>query len=229
MKKFLLLGAGALLASTAANAGTPSGSFNDLDLSADHVTWSATTPDDSNDDAATTVTAQFTMNGTVSKYCAIQGVDGANSNGLDSAVIDLGTIGINAGDDWSVSDLFTMTGPVQLNIHSAAAGCNYNNSVTLTKSSANGLLNTNPGSYDSNEFQANIPYGATASFVGVQSGVGAGTPQSVTVNSASASNGGTFGAWRSPLDIDVTMPQVTGKGLVGGQYTGTLTITLAII
>lgn len=229
MKKLLLIGAGALLASTAANAANTSGSFNDWDASADHVTWSATTPDNSNDDANQTVTAQFTMNGTVDKTCAIQGVDGGYANGLSSSSMDLGTIGINAGDDSSVTDLFTMTGPVQLNIHSAAAGCNYNNSLTLTKSSANGLLNTSPGSYDSNQFQANIPYAATASFVGVQSGVGAGSPQSVNIDSISSSNGGTFGAWRSPLDIDVTMPQVTGKGLVGGQYTGTLTVTLAII
>jgi hypothetical protein len=225
MKKILLLGAGALLASTAANAG--SGTFFDGDGSGNGVSYSSSTTGNFEDDANSSVTAQFTMTGTVDKTCSIMGVDGTNGVGL-AGTVDLGTIGIVAGDDTPFNNLFTMSGPASVDLHSAAAGCNYNNSLTLTKSSADGLLNTNPGSYDSNQFQANIPYAATASFTGVQSGIGAGTSQSVTVDSSSSSNGGTFGAWRSPLDIHVAIPQVAGKGLVGGQYTGTLTVTLAI-
>lgn len=230
MKKILLLGAGALLASTAANAGPTSGSLNDGDGSANVVSWNATTPDDSNDDAATTVTAQFTMHGTVNKYCAIMGVDGGQGNGLTNNSIDIGTIGINVGDDTSVGSLFTMSGSAHVNIDSAAAGCNYNNTVTLSKDDIRGLVNSNPGGYDSNQFQANIPYEVVASFSGVPiNTVGAGSPQSVDVGTAANSASGQFGAWRSPLHLDVNIPQVSGNGLVAGTYQGTVTLTLATL
>lgn len=232
MKKILMLGAGALLFSTTAYAGPVSGQFNDNDTSSNHVTWSGTTPDNSSDDSGTKVQAVFTLTGSVDKTCAIQGVDGSNNftNGLDHATINLGTIGISAGDDQSVDTLFTMTGPVQLNIHSAAAGCNAANIMLLSKSDAHGLINNNPGSYDTNQFQANIPYAVTASFTGVGAGAGAvaGTAQTVNVDSAHIGQVGLFGAWRSPLDIDITAP-APSKGLVGGTYQGTLTLELAVI
>lgn len=230
MKKLLLLGAGALLASTAANAGAPSGTLSDGDGSANVVSWNASMPDDSNDDAATTVTAQFSMHGVVNKYCAIEGVDGGQGNGLTNNSIDLGTIGINVGDDTSVGTLFTMSGPAHVNIDSAAAGCNYNNTLTLSKDDVRGLVNSNPGGYDSSQFQANIPYEVTASFTGVPiNTVGAGSSQSVDVSTTSNSNSGQFGAWRSPLHLDVNIPQVSGNGLVAGTYQGTVTLTLATL
>lgn len=229
MRKVLLIGACALLASTAANATNNSGTFYDGDGSSYGVSFSSNTSDNFGDDANSAVTAQFTLTGNVDKTCAIGGVDGfgGTTSGLN-ATVDLGTIGISAGDDQSYDSLFTMTGPATVQLNSAAAGCNYNNTLSLTKSSADGLVNSNPGSYDSSQFQANIPYAATATFTGVQSGTGTGTTQTVTVDTASAANSGTFGAWRSPLQIDVNAPQVTGKGLVGGTYSGTLTVTLAI-
>lgn len=123
-----------------------------------------------------------------------------------------------------------MTGPIKVQVKSAAAGCNYNSTVKVTKDSALGLVNSTPGSYDSTQFQANIPYSATASFTGVAAGAGAvaGTPQSVTVTTTGTSTSGNFGAWRSPLTLDVNAPTVTGKGLVGGEYQGVVTLTISL-
>lgn len=229
MKKLLLLGAASLLITTTANAAPITGSLNDLDGSSYHVTYSGSSTDNQFEDAAATLSAQFTLHGNVTKTCAISGVDD-HGGGLNGDV-DLGTIGISAGDDQAVNTLFTMTGPTNVTLHADAAGCNYRNNLKVAKDSALGLVNATPGSYDSNQFQANIPYAATAAFTGVADGAGAiaGTPQNVTVNSASLSANSNFGAWRSPLDISVTLPAVTSKGLVGGTYAGTLTVTLAII
>lgn len=228
MTKFLMLGAGALLASTAANAGSGSGSFTDPDISANHVTYSYSTPDNGGEDAGSPIAAQFTIKGNVQKTCAISGVDGYVT-GL-SGTVDLGTIGINAGDDTALADLFTMTGPAHVNIHSAAAGCNYNNTLSVSKDDIRGLVNNNPGGYDSNQFQANIPYEATATFQGVPVNVvGPGSTQTVDVATNANAASGSFGAWRSALDLDVNIPQVTGNGLVGGTYQGTVTLTLQIL
>ena len=227
MKKIVMLGASALLFSSTAYAGTISGTLQDPDFSADTMSYSGSVSDNQGEDAAKTITAQFTLSGSVDRVCAVNGVD-AGQIGLNGTV-NLGTIGINAGDDTSLSSLFTMTGPAVVDIQSAAAGCNYENTVSLAKSNGtNGLTNVAPGGYDTTQFQANIPYGATARFTGVATGVvGAGTAQFLGANKTTASATGNFGAWRSPLDIHVEIPQVTGKGLVGGDYSDVLTLTLA--
>ena len=233
MKNILMVGAAAMLLSTTAYAGTTSGSLPDHDGSVNAVTYTANTSDNQFEDAGQRVVAKFTLRGSVSKVCAIQGVDVAGDGvesgpGLD-ATINLGTIGISAGDDQAVNTLFTMTGPANVDIQSAAAGCNYENALTLSKNHVAGLVNNSGSGYDSNRFQANLPYAVTARFHGVPSGVvGPGTPQSVQVSTTQASNSGNFGAWRSPLDVRVRIPQVHGKGLVGGTYQDTLTLTLAI-
>ena len=230
MKTILLLGASALMMGTAANAGTNGGTFYDGDGSSYGVSWNSSTWDDFNDDAANTVNAQFTLHGTVNKYCAVAGVDGGVSNGLQNSTVDLGTIGVNVGDDTAASQLFTMSGPAHVNIDSAAAGCNYNNTVTLSKDDIRGLVNTNPGGYDSSQFQANIPYEVVASFTGVPiNTVGAGSTQTVDVATNANSASGQFGAWRSPLHLDVNIPQVSSNGLVAGTYQGTVTLTLATL
>ena len=228
MKKYLLIGAASFVFASAANAGTTSGTLVDGDNSAHTVSYTTSSGNDDFEDAGKSISAQFTLKGTVTKTCAIQGVDN-ESPGL-SGTIDVGTIGIRAGDELAVGDQFTMTGPIQVTVKSASAGCNYNSTVKVEKSSALGMINATPGSYDSNQFQANIPYAATASFTGVAAGAGAiaGTAQSVTVNSAGTVNSGNFGAWRSPLQLDVTAPTVTGKGLVGGEYSGVVTLTISL-
>ena len=229
MKKYLLAGAASILFATAANAGTTSGTMHDADGSSTVLTYTSSSGDNDFEDAGPSITAKFTLKGSVTKTCAIQAVDADQPSGLNGTV-NVGTIGIRAGDELNVGDQFTMTGPIQVTIKSAAAGCNYNSTVKVSKDSALGMVNSTPGSYDSNQFQANIPYAATASFTGVAAGAGAvaGTPQSVTVNSAGTTASGNFGAWRSPLQLDVTAPAVTGKGLVGGEYQGVVTLTISL-
>ena len=88
-------------------------------------------------------------------------------------------------------------------------------------------MNTAPGGYDTNEFQANIPYSVAANWTGVALNAQvAGSPQSLTVGTAANAGTKQQGAWRSRMDIDIVAPVVTGKGLVAGDYSGTTTLTL---
>jgi hypothetical protein len=224
MKKFLLLGAASMMISTAAFANPFSGTLTDNDSSANKFSFTGSSPNDQFEDADDNLSAKFTLSGDVTKTCAIMGVDDG-APGL-SGTIDLGTIGISAGDDQAVTTLFNMTGQANVKLSTAAAGCNYKNQLSLSKDSVKGLVNALAGSYDTNQFQANIPYSVKATFTGVSNTAGAvaGTPQQVDVSTTALSGAGQFGAWRSALDI-----AVTGKGLVGGSYDGTLTLSLAII
>lgn len=227
MNKYLLAGAASLLFATAANAGTATGTLHDGDGSSTLLNWNSSTTDDQFDDAGSPISAVFTLKGQVTKTCSMQAVDG-ETNGL-TGTIKLGTIGIRGGDELDVGDLFTMTGPAHVTIKSAAAGCNYKSTVKVDKDSALGLVNISPGGYDNSQFQANIPYSATASFTATgPTTVGAGTAQSVTVTTTGTTNSGNYGAWRSPLQLDVDMPVVTGKGLVGGEYQGVVTLTISL-
>src|SRR3546814_126576 len=113
------------------------------------------------------------------------------------------------------------------NIDSLTAGCNTNNVVEINKNDIRGLVNLNPGGYDTDEFQANIPYAVTASWTGVAlNAQTTGTPQSFTVPTTGNAGQKQQGAWRSRMDIDIVAPPVTNKGLVAGAYTGTTTLTL---
>lgn len=227
MKKYLLFAAASLAFATAAHAGATGGPLPDADGSAAAVTWTGNTVDNQFEDAGPTIIAQFTVKGTVTATCSIYGVDDTNP-GLN-ATMDLGTIGITAGDELTASQLFNMAGPASAAVHSNGAGCNAKNAVTVTKS-ANGLVNAAPGVYDSSQFQANIPYSADVSFTGrtIAQGTGVGSTQHVNVALGAASGTGNFGAWRSPLDMNLTIPAVTGKGLVAGTYQDTVTVTLAL-
>ena len=171
MKKVLMFGAAALMFNTAAYAN--GGTFQDADGSSTTLSWSSSSAGDDFEDAGSPISAAFTLHGDVTKTCSMQAVDNS-SPGL-SGNIDLGTIGIHAGDELSVSNLFTMVGAAHATVNSAAAGCNYNNTVKVEKDDIRGLVNSSPGNYDSAQFQANIPYSATASFTGVVTGTGTGS------------------------------------------------------
>ena len=227
MKKYILFAAVSFAFATSAQAGSTSGNLQDPDHSAAHLTWTGSTPDNQGEDYGPTIIAQVTVKGSVLATCSIYGVDSENPGLKDT--MDLGTIGITAGDELTASQLFNMAGPASANVHTQGAGCNAKNSVTVTKS-ANGLVNASPGVYDSNQFQANIPYSADVSFTGrtIAQGTGAGTLQHVNAGLANASGTGNFGAWRSALDLNLTIPAVTGKGLVAGTYQDTVTVTLAL-
>jgi hypothetical protein len=89
------------------------------------------------------------------------------------------------------------------------------------------MVNNAAGGYDTNQFQANIPYSVNASWTGVAlNAVTAGTPQSLNVATNVLSAVKSQGAWRSNMAIDIDAPAITNKGLVAGTYTGTTTLTL---
>ena len=181
----------------------------------------ADAPSDS-ETATPTVNVVFSLSGTVNRDCSFYA--GNNSNARN---IDFGVIGVRTGDNENVNSAFEMVGPAEANIDSLTAGCNTNNVVEINKNDIRGLVNLNPGGYDTDEFQANIPYAVTASWTGVAlNAQTTGTPQSFTVPTTGNAGQKQQGAWRSRMDIDIVAPAVTNKGLVAGDYTGTTTLTL---
>ncbi len=172
--------------------------------------------------ATPTVDVEFTLSGSVNKDCSFYA--GNNSNARD---IDFGVIGVRTGNNENVNAAFEMVGPAEANIDSLTAGCNTNNSVEISKDDIRGLVNANPGGYDTDEFQANIPYEVTASWTGVAlNAQTAGTAQTLTVATTGNAGQKQQGAWRSRMDIDFVAPAITNKGLVAGDYTGKTTLTL---
>lgn len=176
------------------------------------------------ENASPTVTNSWTISGNVTRDCSVYTVGGTNGNHS----IDIGQIGVNTQANVAQGDAFEMVSPIALDVTSWTAGCNFQNTVTLTKG-AQGLVNANPQGYDNTQFQANIPYSLTALF---NSSVTPNAPSSAhgkaltaDVNQASAT--GTYGAWRSRLMLQVRAPQITDRALVAGTYSDTITVTLA--
>ena len=166
----------------------------------------------------------FTLSGTVNRDCSFYA-----GNNADARNIDFGVIGVRTGNNENVNAAFEMVGPAEADIESLTAGCNTNNIVEINKDNVRGLVNQNPGGYDTNEFQANIPYTVQASWTGVALGAQTtGSPQSFTVGTAANAGALQQGAWRSQMNIDITAP-VVNKGLVAGSYTGQTTLTLRAI
>lgn len=164
----------------------------------------------------------FTLKGSVNKDCSFY-----SGNNTAARTIDFGNIGVRTGNNENVTNAFEMVGPAVANVDTLTAGCNFNNSVEISKNDIRGLVNTAPGGYDTNEFQANIPYSVAASWTGVALNAQvAGSPQGFTVGTAANAGAVQQGAWRSRMDIDFVAPVVTGKGLVAGDYSGTTTLTL---
>jgi hypothetical protein len=172
--------------------------------------------------ATPTVINTFTLTGTVAKDCSFF------SGATQTHQINLGAIGVKNGNSESAATAFTQAAPFNFDIQTTSAGCNFDNTVTLAKS-ANGLVNTAPGGYDSSEFTANIPYKAT---VGVQKAVNAGATgtgiyHAFVVDVAQNTGNMHLGAWRSLLTLNVNAPAQT-LGLVAGTYSDTMTLTLSV-
>ncbi|MDP5281313.1 hypothetical protein Q9Q95_20475 [Sphingomonas sp. DG1-23] len=173
--------------------------------------------------ASPTVTNTWLIKGTVTKDCSYYG--GSST----SHTLDFGTIGVNTNSNTNVNSAFEMVSPASAVVNSTTAGCNFNNTVTLTKANgAQGLRNLAAGGYDSNQFQANIPYSVGASFTATtNTSAGAvGSPLTVTAAEGDASKVWTGGAWRSDMTLTINAPNPTGKALVAGNYSDTLTVEL---
>jgi hypothetical protein len=174
--------------------------------------------------ASPTVTNTWLIKGAVSKDCSFYG--GAST----SHTLDFGTIGVNTQSATSVNNAFDMVSNATATVNSTTAGCNFNNTVTLKKANGNkGLLNSVATGYDTNEFQANIPYSVAATFKAGASGAVAAAPsQTLTASTGDSDKVGSYGAWRSDVSMVITAP-TPGKALVAGDYQDTLTVELKAI
>lgn len=172
--------------------------------------------------ATPVVSVAFSLSGTVNQDCSFF----AGNNDAATA-IDFGVIGVRTGDNENVNQAFEMVGPAVAEIESLTAGCNFNNEVEIVKDNISGMINSAAGGYDSDEFQANIPYSVTANWTGVTiNEVDAGSAQTLSVDTESLSGILQQGAWRSSMQIDIVAPAISDRGLVAGSYEGTTTLTL---
>ena len=184
----------------------------------------ADAPSDS-ETATPTVNVAFNLSGTVNKDCSFYA--GNNSNATN---IDFGVIGVRTVNNENVNNAFEMVGPAFANIETLTAGCNFNNEVSITKNNVDGLVNSAAGGYDTDEFQANIPYTVTAAWTGVPvNTVTSGTGQSLAVSTSQLGNTIQQGAWRSNMTINFNAPAITNKGLVAGNYSGSTTLVLSAL
>jgi hypothetical protein len=168
------------------------------------------------------VNVVFNLSGRVEKDCSFY-----SGNNASARNIDFGVIGVRTGDNENVNSAFEMVGPAVAEIETLTAGCNFNNEVEITKNNVNGMVNSAAGGYDTDEFQANIPYSVNAAWTGVAlNAVTSGSAQSLNVSTTELSKIKPQGAWRSDMEIDIVAPTITNKGLVAGTYTGTTTLTL---
>ena len=201
--------------------GTLAGELGVLAQVGTRYTAQADAPGDT-ETASPTVDVVFTLTGSVNKDCSFY-----SGNTAAARNINFGVIGVRTGNNENVNDAFEMTGPAVANIESLTAGCNFNNEVEISKDDIRGLVNTAPGGFDTNQFQANIPYSVAAKWTGVAlNSQAAGTPQTLTVATTANAAQKQQGAWRSDMQIDIVAPAVTAKGLVAGSYQGVTTLTL---
>src|SRR3546814_7257037 len=121
-----------------------------------------------------------------------------SSDVCSSDLIDFGVIGVRTGNNENVNQAFDMVGPATAEIETLTAGCNFNNEVEIVKNDVDGLVNNSATDYDSDEFQANIPYSVTAAWTGVPAGSGAapGQAQTLTVGLSDDEEVLQQGAWR---------------------------------
>jgi len=174
-----------------------------------------------NGTAANNDGATFTLKGVVSTDCAYY------SGSSNSQTIDFGTIGIYASDNTGPAAAFDMTAPANVTIDSNLAGCNTSNTVTLSKSDIRGLVNNSSAGYDTNVFQAELPFSVTANYTAGAVGVaGAASPTSLVLGANSNSVSAQHGAWKSAMALNVNIP-VPSKSLLAGNYQGDLTVNIA--
>jgi hypothetical protein len=171
--------------------------------------------------ATPTVSVAFSLSGTVDKDCSFY------SGGASTQAINLGTIGVQTGNNVNSSLAFDQAGPINAHINTSTAGCNTQNQVTITKANgAAGLLNTAAIAYDTAQFTNKIPYSVVATWTGVGLGVpAAGTTQTLTAATTDAFKAVQVGAWRSSFDMNVNAP-VPALGLIAGTYADTITVEL---
>lgn len=165
-------------------------------------------------------TSTFTLKGKVTKDCAFY-------TGTGNQVLDFGTIGIYADDRSGPAAAFDMTHDAEVTIYSNLAGCNSANLVSLSKNDIRGLVNNAGGGYDTNVFQANLPYSVDARYTAAAIGQVVAATESTQIALSTTANwaGKEHGAWKSPMAISVKIPRPS-KSLLAGNYEGDLTVEI---
>ncbi|PZU56737.1 MAG: hypothetical protein DI552_09040 [Brevundimonas sp.] len=168
--------------------------------------------------------ATFTLKGTVSTDCAYY------SGNNNTETFEFGQLGIYAGDETGPAAAFTMVAPAALTIQTNLAGCNTNNSVTLSRATAD-LQNGNSSGFDQAVFQDTLPYRVTARYTGSAYNTGNGTPgvqRNLVMETGTVNATENNGAWKSPMSLDVVIP-VTTRALLAGEYSGSFTLEIKAI
>lgn len=162
--------------------------------------------------------ATFAMSGTVSTDCAFY-TGGTNTD------IAFGTIGINAQGNNPGAAFEMIGGNRTVSIDTNLAGCNTRNTVTISKTDLRNTTNT--GGFDALQFTNTIPVSLNATFTAAGLGEQAnGSLRTVSLTgSGIQSGGGTYGAWKSNMDIDLTLTN-PGLGLLAGSYTGSVSVLI---
>lgn len=175
---------------------------------------------DNNGTASNNDGATFTLKGAVSTDCAYY-------TGNASTTIDFGTIGIYASDDTGPANAFDMTAPANVTIDTNLAGCNTSNTVTVSKNDIRGLVNNSGAGYDSNVFQAELPYSVTGTYTAGAVGSTAAATNGNYINLAANANStsASHGAWKSAMALNVNIP-VPSKSLLAGAYEGQLSVNI---
>ena len=162
--------------------------------------------------------ATFSLTGSVTPDCAYY------TGGTDTNV-NFGQIGINAQDNNPDAAFEMVDSERTLDINSNLAGCNTKNTVTITKTD---LTNTATVGFDALQFTNVIPVELTAKFTAGDVGQNNATSKTVSLTTLGAqTGGGTYGAWKSSLNMQVKMKN-PGKGLLAGSYSGTVGVTIAV-
>ena len=170
---------------------------------------------ESNSDGAT-----FTLKGNVTTDCVYY-------TGNGSTTIDFQEIGIYASENAGPAAAFDMVAPASVDINTNLAGCNTRNRVTLSKNDIRGLVNNSGAGYDSNVFQANLPYKVVGNYTAgaVGSTLVASQGDKITLLEGANATQAEHGAWKSPMRLRVTIP-TPSKSLLAGNYEGQLTLAI---
>lgn len=170
---------------------------------------------ESNSDGAT-----FTLKGNVTTDCVYY-------TGNGSTTIDFQEIGIYASENAGPAAAFDMVAPASVDINTNLAGCNTRNRVTLSKNDIRGLVNSSGAGYDSNVFQANLPYRVVGNYTAgaVGSTLVASQGDKITLLEGANATQAEHGAWKSPMRLRVTIP-TPSKSLLAGNYEGQLTLAI---
>lgn len=170
---------------------------------------------------ASTGNVAFSLTGNVSTDCAYY-VGNANRT------IAFGEIGVNLTDT-NPGAAFEMVGVVPtVDIDTNLAGCNSRNRVTLSKVNLINSSATTQG-FDEGQFTDTIKFSANANYAAGAAGtVGTvtGSTNQITLGVDQATDSRTHGAWKSAMRVRLAMVN-PGKGLVAGDYAGSVTVNIS--